>query len=309
MAEQAILTHENVGERAGWVYLDPDDARRHPDYGVFGWALFLLGALFVGPVILLWQDVEIVFGPYDRAGPVWMLLLADVVLLGAAWTACRLLGGERPQFYSWFFLTVVLTACSLAAFVSLCLFDVRAILAFGVPEPQPIFLKGVVGDIPGIVGWGIGLRLAAILFATLYVVQSRRLSVTLAKKVMANDPFLARTWRRAATPDRTASDRPGPDRPDRASPSSHSAPVAQAAPRTAAEPPEIVVHPRPPGAAPAPDARAVSGSVSGSVSGATTGPTDDRRLRARLKQLDDARAAGLISETEYNARRQALQKP
>jgi len=35
-------------------------------------------------------------------------------------------------------------------------------------------------------------------------------------------------------------------------------------------------------------------------------PVDDRRLRARLKQLDDARAAGLISDAEFEARRQAL---
>lgn len=265
------MTADRAAGSAGWVYLDPDDAREHPHYGVFGWALILLGALFLGPVVLLWQDVEIVFGPYDRAGPVWMILMFDVILLGASWTACRLLGGERPAFFSWFYLTVILAICSLAAFVALCLFDVRSILAFGVPEPQPIFFSSIVGDIPGIVGWGIGLRVAAILFATIYVMQSQRLSVTVSKRVLATDPFLARAWQ---------------------------APVGQIA---KAEP-----------AAPAAAARVSAPEADDAEAAAETAietapaPPDDRRLRARLKQLEDARAAGLISDAEYNARRLIL---
>ena len=45
------MTADRAAGSAGWVYLDPDDAREHPHYGVFGWALILLA--FVGGVMSL----------------------------------------------------------------------------------------------------------------------------------------------------------------------------------------------------------------------------------------------------------------
>ena len=293
MAEQAVVTAERVGPRAGWVYLDPDDARSHPDYGVFGWALFLLGVLFVGPMILLWQDVEIAFGPYDRPDNAWILLIVDAVLLVASWTACRNLGAERRQFYPWFLITVVLAMCSLAAFVSICLFDVRDVLPYGVREPSAQGWAGLFQSIPGIVWWGIILRVAAILLASVYVLQSRRLNVTVAKRVIANDPFVERAWNAPAGRPVRRSEPASARYPDAAEEAaaarSGAAAVTVGAATTRVEP---QMTPPPPAAQPAEEAPAPQ--------------IDDRRLRARLKQLDDARAAGLISDAEYEARRMAL---
>ena len=200
MAEQAVLHRDRLKQRGSWIYLRPDDARQHPDYGVFGWALLLLAALFVGPMILLWQDVEIVFGPYDRPENSWILLAVDGVLLMASWTACRLLGAERAPFFRWFYFTVVLGLCSLAVFVSLCLFEVREILPFGVPSSERGGFGGWADSVPPIVWWGIALRLIAIMLATVYVMQSSRLNVTVSKRVSPNDPFVSRAWSASTAP-------------------------------------------------------------------------------------------------------------
>ncbi|MGZ0186708.1 MAG: SHOCT domain-containing protein [Alphaproteobacteria bacterium] len=350
MADHAVLTADRSTHRGGWVYLDPEDARSHPDYGVFGWALFLLGVLFIGPMILLWQDVEIFFGPYDRPENTWILLVVDAILLLASWTACRLLGAERKQFYYWFYTTVILTLCSLAIFISLCLFDTREILPFGVSEPTGTGWQGLFAEIPSIVWWGICLRVLAIVFASIYVMQSRRLNVTVAKRVIPLDPFVAHTWAAATN---NASIHPTVAETDAGAryPTGEEERKASAAGLTAATAMTAATVATAATVTTTTTARAVTQSVTAVDDAAQTESVrevltdtrtertethvephiaapivaaaatpvvetampvdapDDRRLRARLKQLDDARAAGLISDAEFEARRLALTGP
>ena len=193
----------------GWVKLDPTAARAHPAYGVYGWSLVLLVALFVGPVILLWQDVEIAYGPYDRPARTWLLIVIDGLLLACAWTACRMLGSERRGFKAWYAATALIGVLSLAAFATFCLADVRAYLAPG-PTAAPAAtwpegsLTALIADMPPIVMSGLGLRALGLVVATCYVLWSQRLEVTLAKRVRPDDPFL-RVMERCA---------PGPESAD-----------------------------------------------------------------------------------------------
>ena len=339
MADQAALDRSTLAQhrrerRGAWVYLEQSDAAAHPDYGVFGWALLLLGALFVGPLILLWQDVQIAFGPYARPDNVWIILAVDVVLLIAAWTSCRLLGAERPQFYTWFFITIILTLCSLAAFVSLCLYDVREILPFGaLVEGDRQGWTALFADVPSIVWWGIAFRFLAVLLASAYVMQSRRLNVTLSKRVSPSDPYVHQAWvsaTRAPTyaelEPTTVEDRPvARQAPARQEAVRREEPVVDAHPaatsRTTAPNAHTVertthsvtrtAEERAPMPSAAPQAAETTSTTTTTTTTTTTStaaapPMDDRRMRARLKQLDDARAAGLISDAEYDARRQSL---
>jgi len=324
MAEQATLHLAQAERRGSWVYLDPRDAREHPDYGVFGWALFLLGALFVGPMIILWQDVEIVFGPYDSPDDIWIILAIDAVLLLASWTACRLLGAERRQFYTWFFLTVIVALCSLAAFVSLCFYEVRDILPFGLVEPEEGGFEALLQAVPKIVWWGIGLRIAAIVLASAYVMQSRRLQVTVDKRVSPRDPFISRAWTAAVGGQPLAE--PAARYPTAEEARAVAEHAEAATPAPAAGETQVVTRtatrtetreeireerrvepaaPATPAAEPAQPAAATTTTTT-TTTATTTAPTDDRRLRARLDQLDKARAAGLISDVEYEARRASL---
>jgi len=188
-----MQSERRAAAQYGWVDLNPETARTHPEYGVYGWALVLLGALFVGPGILLWQDVEIAFGPYDRPSFIWIQLLIDGVLLTAAWNACRFLGGERAEFYRWYAVSVLIALVSLASFVTLCLFDVQPYLTAAAPAASVdgTWLADVAAA-PSIVVSGMLLRATGLVAATLYVLRSRRLRVTVAKRTLADDPFLRR---------------------------------------------------------------------------------------------------------------------
>lgn len=351
MAEQATIASPQArieprqrNQSGGWVYLDPKDAKAHPASGVYGWSLFLLGVLFVGPMVLLWQDVEIAFGAYDSPSVAWILVVVDAILLLTCWTACRKLGSESKQFYIWFGFSVLIGLCSLAAFVSLTLTDVRDIVPSGAVEETATGWQGLIESVPTIVWWGIVLRVLALVFATLYVMQSKRLNVTIGRRVQPNDPIIQRAW--SADPGRPVERvRAEPRAPELAAsqmPKTAHAPVviaaAAAAPvaasaaeaaataraadaaERAADAAERVANEAERRAAAAPVAStppAASPSIAAAPVAAKPAPTsvaetaaapqvDDRRLRARLKQLDDARAAGLISDAEFEARRQAL---
>ena len=360
MAEQATMTAptaQSTSRSGDWVYLDPEDARAHPSYGVYGWAFFLLAILFVGPMVLLWQDVEIAFGAYDAPQDAWILVAIDAVLLIACWTACRKLGAEHKGFYAWFIIAIALGLWSLAAFFSLALGDVREILPSGAVEETREGWRGLVDAVPTIVWWGIALRIIAMLFAIMYVMQSQRVNVTIARRVPHNDSFIARAWN---APAGQAVARGGPVEPQApgyggssyppaattsasdtaaaaaaaaaaavataaATEASAATRAADAAERAAAaaervadqtdrraEEPSIVAAPAT--ATPVATTPVSTASVAATPEPVTAPqptaepavPVDDRRLRARLKQLDDARAAGLISDAEFEARRQAL---
>lgn len=358
MAEQATMTAptaRSTSRSGGWVYLDPEDARAHPSYGVYGWALFLLAILFVGPMVLLWQDVEIAFGAYDAPQDAWILVAIDALLLIACWTACRKLGAEHKGFYAWFIIAIALGLCSLAAFVSLTLGDVREILPSGSVEVTREGWRGLVDMVPTIVWWGIALRIIAMVFAIMYVMQSQRVNVTISRRVSTNDAFIARAWS-APTGQSVARGGPvepqapgygGSSYPPMQTTTSDTATVAAATAATVAtaavteasaatraadaaeraataaervadqaerrtEEPVTVTAPvaaasvaAPPVVA-APVAAAPQPAATPQPTAEPAVPVDDRRLRARLKQLDDARAAGLISDAEFEARRQAL---
>lgn len=354
MAEQATMTApgaQPARQSGGWVYLDPEDARAHPSYGVYGWALFLLAVLFVGPMVLLWQDVEIAFGAYDAPQDAWILVAIDAVLLIACWTACCKLSSEQKGFYAWFIIAIMLGLCSLAAFISIGLSDVREIVPSGAVEETRAGWRGLVDAVPTIVWWGVALRVIAIIFATMYVMLSQRMNVTIARRVPPNDDFIARAWSapagqpvsRNAPVEPQAPGYGGSSYPTAAEPApsavavtstsaaatTATAAVATAAAATAtaaaaeasaatraadaaeraaaaaervadqserrAEEPVVIVEAQPQPAA-APTQPAIEAAV----------PVNDRRLRARLKQLDNARAAGLVSDAEFEARRQAL---
>ena len=349
MAEQATMTApsaRSTSRSGGWVYLDPEDARAHPSYGVYGWAFFLLAILFVGPMILLWQDVEIAFGSYDAPQDAWILVAIDALMLIACWTACRKLGAEHKGFYAWFIIAIALGLCSLAAFISLALGDVREILPSGAVELNREGWRGLVDMVPTIVWWGIALRIIAMLFAIMYVMQSQRVNVTISRRVSPNDVFIARAW---SAPTGQAVARGVPVEPQapgyggssypplqttttdtataatataaaavataavtEASAATRAADAAERAATAAerladqterrAEEPVIVTAL----VAAAPVAAAPQPAASPEPASEPAVQVDDRRLRARLKQLDDARAAGLISDAEFEARRQAL---
>lgn len=344
MAEQATMTApsaRSTSRSGGWVYLDPEEARAHPSYGVYGWAFFLLVILFVGPMVLVWQDVEIAFGAYDAPQDAWILVAIDALLLIACWTACRSLGAEQKGFYGWFIIAIALGLCSLAAFISLALGDVLDILPSGAAELNRQGWRGLVDMVPTIVWWGIALRIIAMLFAIMYVMQSQRVNVTISRRVSPNDAFIARVWNvptgqpvaRGVPVEPQAPRYGGSSDPPLQTTTSNTAtiatataaaavataavteanaatraadaaaePVADQAKRRAEEP--VIV------AAPVAVASFVAAAPQPA---ATPQPTaepavlvDDRRLRVRLKKLDDARAAGLISDAEFEARRQAL---
>lgn len=362
MAEQATMASppasiepRQSNRPNGWVYLDPKDAKAHPASGVYGWSLFLLTVLFVGPMILLWQDVEIAFGAYDSPSEAWILVVVDAILLLVCWTACRKLGAESKKFYMWFGFAVLIGLCSLAAFISLTLSDVREILPSGAVEETATGLQGLIESVPTIVWWGIILRVAALILSTLYVMQSSRLNVTIGRRVQSNDPFIQRTW--SADPgqpvERIRAEPRAPELVPSQQPTSAHAPTtpatsaatvaavtvaapvaativeanatvraADAAERAAAAAERVAaVAERRSATATAPVVAAVAAdpvaetlvtpppivAKPAPVADTNTAPqVDDRRLRARLKQLDDARAAGLISDAEFEARRQAL---
>ena len=329
----------STSQSGGWVYLDPDDARAHPSYGVYGWAFFLLAILFVGPMVLLWQDVEIAFGAYDAPHDAWILVAVDALLLIACWTACCKLGAEHKGFYAWFIIAITLGLCSLAAFISLALGDVRDILPSGAIELNRGGWRGLVDTVPTIVLWGFTLRIIAMLFSITYVMQSPRVNVTISQRVSPNDAFLARAWNtptgQTAGPDvpiepqasgygessyppvqtTTSDTATAPTETAAAAVATAAVTEASAAERATAvaerlgyqterraEEPVIVTAPVvavPITAAPQPAATQLPAAE-------PAVPVDDRRLRARLKQLDDARAAGLISDAEFEARRKAL---
>jgi len=317
MAEQATVTvpsAQSTSRSEGWVYLGSKDARAHPSYGVYGWAFFLLAILFVGPMVLLWQDVEIAFGDYDAPQDAWILIAIDVLLLIACWTACRKLGAEHKGFYAWFIIAIALGLCSLAAFISLALGDVHEILPSGAVELTREGWLGLVDAVPTIVWWGIALRIFAMLFAIMYVMQSQRMNVTISRRVSPNDAFIAHACNAPTGQPVARADPVEPQAPrcgessyppmqtnttDTATATTGPAEcAATAAERTddqterQAQGPVIATTTQPTASQQPATERAV--------------PVDERRLRARLKQLDDARAAGLISDSEFEARRQAL---
>ncbi len=334
MAEQATMTAppaQSTSQSGGWIYLDPEDARAHPSYGVYGWALFLLAVLFVGPMVLIWQDVEIAFGAYDAPQDAWILVAIDALLLIACWTTCRNLGAEHKGFYAWFVITIALGLCSLAAFISFALGDVHEILPSGSVELTREGWRGLVDSVPIIVWWGIALRIFAMLFAIMYVMQSQRVNVTISRRVSPHDAFIARAYNapngqpgaRAVPVEPQAAGYGGISYPPLQTTTTDTATAAAAVATAAVTEASAATRAADAAERAATDAKRVADQkerrAEEPVIVTTIQPTaapqpaanpavlvDDRRLRARLKQLDDARAAGLISDAEFEARRQAL---
>jgi hypothetical protein len=282
-------------------------------------------------MVLLWQDVEIAFGAYDAPQDAPILVAIDALLLIASWIACRKLGAEHKGFCAWFVITIALGLCSLAAFISFGLGDVHEILPSGSVELTREGWRGLVDAVPTIVWWGIALRIFAMLFAIMYVMQSQRVNVTISQRVSPNDAFIARACN---APNGQPVARAVPVEPQAAGHGGSSYPPLQTtktntATATTATPAAAVAK------AAGTEASAATRAADAAERAATAAkrvadqterraeepvivkaiqrtaanpavPVDDRRLRTRLKQLDDARAAGLISDAEFEARRQAL---
>jgi len=158
-----------------WVYLPEDVARQHPLYGVFGWALILLAFLFAAPLVLVVQDVRLILSGHRIPTQFWFVLGVDVLLLGAAWAAALKLGREQVSFLPHFFLAALIGLVSAALFFM--------VLTTGVPPEYQD--RG---------SFGLVLRGLPILLWIAYVLFSRRISVTVRKRVHVEDPFLRAQW-------------------------------------------------------------------------------------------------------------------
>lgn len=158
-----------------WVYLPEDAARHHPLYGVYAWALLLLAFLVLGPIILVYQDVRILVSESQRPDEFWIVLIAEVIFLAAAWKAAGRLGRESPDFRSYFYVAALIGLCVSALYFA-------TLVESGPRELDQLALSGLV--------W----RAVPILVWTLYVLRSRRINVTIRKRVPADDPFLRAQW-------------------------------------------------------------------------------------------------------------------
>ncbi|MET4699820.1 hypothetical protein ABIE65_002857 [Constrictibacter sp. MBR-5] len=158
-----------------WVYLPEDVARQHPLYGVFGWALILLAFLFAAPLALVVQDIRLLWGGHRIPTQFWFVLGLDVVLLGAAWVAALKLGREQASFLPHFLLAALIGLGSAALFFM--------VMTAGVPPEYQD--RG---------SFGLVLRGLPVVLWIAYVLFSRRISVTIRKRVHAEDPFLRAQW-------------------------------------------------------------------------------------------------------------------
>jgi len=157
------ITEANIVKRDGdWVYLDEEGAKRHPLYGVEGWAMVLgillaLGAL-LGLFTVVGGLIATAFGAFEG--------IAVAVLMGAAsgyqlFIASRL-WKKRDSFPRHYF---ILFAISLAL----------TIVSFFV-DPD-----GAMSSIASIVIMGLWLA---------YVFQSVRINVTTRKRVSVGDALV-----------------------------------------------------------------------------------------------------------------------
>ncbi|MFN4090705.1 MAG: hypothetical protein ACK4QW_16905 [Alphaproteobacteria bacterium] len=171
----AMETAARSASSGRWVYLPEDVARQHPLYGVFGWALILLAFLFAAPLALVVQDVRLLWTGHRIPSAFWLVLAVDVALLAAAWSAAVRLGREQTSFLPHFFLAALLGLASAAVFF--------VVLTSGLPAEYQD--RGSVGLV---------LRGLPVLLWVGYVLFSRRIGVTVRKRVRASDPFLRAQW-------------------------------------------------------------------------------------------------------------------
>ncbi len=158
-----------------WVYLPEDVARQHPLYGVFGWAMILLACLCALPPAILFQDVRLLLTGTRIPSTFWAVFAVDVVLLVAAWAAAARLAREQASFLGHFLLAAALALLSGVLFLYT--------LTAGLPAEYED--RGTVGFVVR--------SLSAVLW-TAYVLFSRRISVTVRKRVHVDDPFLRAQW-------------------------------------------------------------------------------------------------------------------
>lgn len=159
----------------GWVYVAEDAARSHPLFGVYGWALLLLGALAIGPIVLIWQDVSILVSIYGRPGEIWAILAADAVVLVFAWGALYSLATEHPSFQARFYRAALLGFCSGLLFF--------AVMWTGLPPAYE-----------HVAWWGVIMRCVTPVVFAVYVVRSDRINVSTQCRVRPDDPWLLAQW-------------------------------------------------------------------------------------------------------------------
>src|SRR5690606_20985075 len=158
-----------------WVYLPEDVARQHPLYGVFGWAMILLACLCALPPAILFQDVRLLLTGTRIPSAFWAVFATDVVLLLAAWAAAARLAREQTSFMGHFLLAAAVGLLSGVLFLYT--------LTAGLPAEYED--RGTLGF--------VARSLPAVLW-TAYVLFSRRISVTVRKRVHVDDPFLRAQW-------------------------------------------------------------------------------------------------------------------
>src|SRR3546814_8350663 len=218
----ATETSGRTASPGRWVYLPEDAARQHPLYGVFGWALILLAFLFVAPLALVVQDGRMLAAGHRIPAAFWSVLAVDLLLLVCAWGAAVKLGREQLAFLPYFLVTALVGLASAALFF--------VVLTAGLPaEYQDRGSMGLV------------VRALPVVLWVAYVFFSRRIAVTVRKRVHVDDPFLRAQW----LPDRPTGLRPTCTRGTISARPYRAAPVAEQ-PSEAAHPPPPLLEPPPP---------------------------------------------------------------
>ena len=162
---------EQVVSKGGWMHLAPEIAKRHPLYGVGGWAgvlLAYLGISFIGGAYFTWVEFDLALRRDAHPIVIGFLTVSLIIVLWFGVAVVQLLS-ERSSFRVSF--TVLM---GVAAFFQIVLFTLTL-------TARPVQVVGIL----------IALTLV------IYVWTSRRIEVTCRKRVSTGDPFLSRLVPRA----------------------------------------------------------------------------------------------------------------
>ena len=161
-AQQPVIAANIVKREGDWVYLDEESAKRHPLYGIRGWAALLASVLVAGALLGLFVTVGavvgVVFGAIEGA-------IVAVSMAGASayqlFVAARLWKMQASFQRHYLILFVISLAVALVSFVM---------------DPE----EGMQSIVEIVI---MGLWLA-------YVLQSVRINVTTQKRVSAGDALV-----------------------------------------------------------------------------------------------------------------------
>lgn len=161
-----ILRREGI-----WVYIDEASARRHPLYGIKGWARFLWVVFVVlGPILGFGEFMKGILEAHKNAVTVtpievWTTVIQIIIFVLYGWFLAYLLSYHKASFvFHYVIYSIVIFVLSGSVLI---LSEVTS---------------EVTAAIKDIIGASIWL---------VYVLMSKRINVTTAKRVRADDPILS----------------------------------------------------------------------------------------------------------------------